>query len=81
MRQHHRGRLRDIKTSIAGILLSSVLGQWALQSLGSSRPDEASFAPVLSGVLALAAMTWTMTRIVAFAWKSFGEGQPARGGE
>lgn len=81
MTEYHRGRLHDIARSIAGLLLSAVLGQWALQSLESSRHAEASFVPVLAGVLALAALTWTMTRIAAFAWTSRGEGHRALGGE
>lgn len=70
----HRGRFRDLSHATAGLLVSSVLGQWALKSLGAARHAEASFVPVLAGVLALAAMTWTMTRIAALAWTSQGNG-------
>lgn len=70
MNCHRTGWVRETVIVIAGVLASAVLVQWTHQTLTQPVHEKASFVAAFAACLTGAMACWTMTRVVALAWRS-----------
>lgn len=70
MNCHRPGLVRETVIVIAGVLANTVLFQWTRQTLTQPVHENASFVAAFAVCLTGAVACWTLTRVVALAWRS-----------
>lgn len=70
MNCNRNGLVRDVVIITASVFASAVLVQWTRQTLTQPVHENAPFVAAFATCLTGAVACWTLTRVVALAWRS-----------